>query len=273
MTGAPSGLYKVEGSGNDFVAGIGRWARRLAEDAQLTRRVCDRRLGIGADGTLAVTAENEQLVRVVYRNSDGSVEEFCGNGTRCVARVAVDFLGCAHQLDVATGWATIAAEVHGSVVALELPSPTAPPRHPEIGVDTGVGEVALHVIGVPHIVARAEGLEVLDLKEIAATLRTHSALSPAGANVNLYEIVDAGVVAVRTWERGVEGETLSCGSGMVSVALQVMADTGSRKLEMAPLSGDRLTVEALGEPPLCAVRFTGPTRIVAEVIPGKELIG
>lgn len=271
MTAVAPGLFKVEGSGNDFLAGIGSWACRLAEDAHLTQDLCDRRRGIGADGTLSVTAENERTVRLVYRNSDGSIGEFCGNGTRCAARVAVEFLGCAHQLQVVTGWATIAAEIRSGVVAIELPPPAAPPRHQEVGAVIGFGEVNLHAIGVPHLVAQAGDLDALDLRQAAATLRRHSALGAAGANVNLYEIVDTGVVAVRTWERGVEDETLSCGSGMVSVALQVMSDTGRRLLEMAPLSGDRVTVEALGEPPMCAVRLTGPTRIVAEVRPAPDL--
>lgn len=270
MTGAPSGLFKVEGSGNDFVAGIGSWAERLAVDPEVTRRLCDRRRGIGADGTLSVTAPSERTVHLFYRNRDGSVGEFCGNGTRCAARVAVKFLGCDERLQVVTGWATIAAVIRESVVTLELPPPAAPPLHPEVGVDGDFREVTLHTIGVPHIVARTEDLDALDLKEIASALRAQSALGPTGANVNLYEVIDTGAVAVRTWERGVENETLSCGSGMVSVALQVMADTGKRRLEVAPLSGDRLTVEALGEPPVCGVRLTGPARIIAEVRPAPD---
>ena len=268
---ASSRLFKVEGSGNDFVAGIGEMADRLAEDERFTRILCDRRLGIGADGTLSVVVESVDLVRLVYRNADGSMGAFCANGTRCAARIAHEMLGCTQRLRLVTGWALIAAEVRGEEVTLELPPPGSAPRDPQITGIAGIDEITLHSIGVPHLVAGVAGLATLDLEEMGPPLRAHRNLGPGGANVNFFEIGGDGTVRVRTWERGVEGETLSCGSGSVAVALQVMADQATRKVELMPRSGARLTVEALGEPPVCAVRLTGPTRIVAEVIPTKEL--
>jgi diaminopimelate epimerase len=127
-------------------------------------------------------------------------------------------------------------------------------------------------VGVPHLVVAATGLGGIDLQTVAPPLRSHPALGPEGANVDFYEVTDDGAVTLRTWERGVEGETLSCGSGMVAVALVVMADRGSDRVELAPRSGDRLVVEALGEPPACATRVTGPTRIVAAIEPSEEIL-
>jgi diaminopimelate epimerase len=127
-------------------------------------------------------------------------------------------------------------------------------------------------VGVPHLVAAAEGLEDLDLGAIAPSFRHHSALGPAGANLNLYEMGADGSVRVRSWERGIEGETLSCGSGLVAVALVVMAERGTRDIVLIPRSGDRLMVEALGEPPVCSTRFTGPARFVAKLDPSEDLL-
>jgi diaminopimelate epimerase len=127
-------------------------------------------------------------------------------------------------------------------------------------------------VGVPHLVAVTDGLNDFDLAAIAPNLRHHEALGTEGANINLYEVAADGSVRVRSYERGVEGETLSCGSGLVAVALVVMAHRGTRNIELVPLSGDRLLVEALGEPPTCATRFTGPARFIAAVDPSEELL-
>lgn len=266
-----SGLYKVEGAGNDFLLGIGDWADRLADDRALVRRLCDRRRGVGADGTLSVATQKAESVSLVYVNADGSEGLFCGNGTRCAARAAVDLLGCDPQLKIVTGWAVIPAEVRGTEVSLVLPPIEDAPRSTGIESPVAVGEIQRLVVGVPHLVARVTGLAELDLEVVAAPLRSHRAAGPEGANVNLYQIDDEGV-AIRTWERGVEAETLSCGSGSVAVALVVMAERGVAQATMRPASGDRLTVEALGEPPLCATRLTGPARVVAEIHPTDEFL-
>jgi diaminopimelate epimerase len=266
-----SGLYKVEGAGNDFLLGTGDWADRLASDRALVRRLCDRRRGIGADGTLSVDRRAADSVALVYVNADGSEGRFCGNGTRCAARAAVDLLGCDPQLEIATGWAVIPAQVRGTEVSLVLPAIAEAPRKTEIESPVAVGEVLRTVVGVPHLVARVSGLAGIDLKAVAAALRSHRTVGPESANVDLYEIDDGGV-AIRTWERGVEAETLSCGSGSVAVALVVMGEHGSSRVVVRPASGDRLVVEALGRAPVCATRLTGPARIVAEIRLSDEFL-
>lgn len=268
-----SRLYKFEGAGNDFLLGVGHWAERLDREAGLVRRLCDRRRGIGADGTLAVEVVSDDRVRLGYRNADGSRGDFCANGTRCVARAAFELLGCNSKLVVVTDWAEVAAEVSGSQVSLELPRPGSGPSPVDITLPEGAVSGCLIEVGVPHLVMASTAVGDFDLPAVAPPLRSHPALGPEGVNVDFYEVADNGVVALRTWERGVEGETLSCGSGMVAVALVVMADRGSDRVELAPLSGDRLVVEALGEPPACATRLTGPTRFVAAIEPAEDLLG
>jgi diaminopimelate epimerase len=267
-----SGLYKVEGAGNDFILGVGEWARRLDGETDLVQRLCDRRRGIGADGTLALEALGHDRVRLGYRNADGSVGAFCANGTRCAARAAVEFLGANTKLVVETGWAAIVAEVYGSQVSIELPAPETKPQYPEITAPKGATALCLMKIGVPHMVVATEGLADLDLGLIAPPLRHHAALGSEGANVDFFAVGADASLRVRTWERGVEGETLSCGSGMVAVALVVMAGNGTREAELFPISGDRLTVEALGEPPVCATRLTGPTRFIAQLEPFGDFL-
>ena len=267
-----SELYKIEGAGNDFVLGVGAWARRLESEPGLVRRLCDRRRGIGADGSLSLERVATDRVRLGYRNADGGEAVFCANGTRCAARAAVEFLGCDQKVIVETGWADIPAEVDGSRVSLELPPSTAGPQYPQIAAPEGASGLRLMAVGVPHLVALTEGLENVDLAAIAPTLRHHEALGPEGANVNLYELAADDSVKVRSYERGVEGETLSCGSGLVAVALIVMADRKTRDIELVPLSGDRMVVEALSEPPLCATRFTGPACFVARIDPSDDLL-
>jgi diaminopimelate epimerase len=267
-----SELHKVEGAGNDFLLGVGPWARRFDRDPDLVRQLCDRRRGIGADGTLAVELVSDDRVRLGYRNADGSRGDFCANGTRCAARAAVELLGCNSKLVIETDWAEVSAEVTGSQVSLELPQPGRSPSPLDIALPECASSGYLMEVGVPHLVVASTGLGDIDLSTVAPPLRSHPALGPDGANVDFYEVADDGAVPLRTWERGVEGETLSCGSGMVAVALVVMADRGSNRVELAPRSGDRLVVEALGEPPACATRLTGPTRIVATIDPSDELL-
>lgn len=267
-----SELYKLEGAGNDFVLGVGSWARRLESEPDLVRRLCDRRRGIGADGTLALATDGTGRARLGYRNADGSEGAFCGNGTRCAARAAVEILGCHQTLAIETGWAEIRAAVDGSSVSLELPPPQSGPQRPVAAELESFSNGMLLKIGVPHLVIETAGLADLDLEVVGPRLRRHAAVGPEGANVDFFEVETDGTLKVRTWERGVEAETLSCGSGMVAVALLVMANRGTDRVELLPLSGDRLFVEALGEPPVCATRFTGPARFVAKLDPSEEFL-
>jgi diaminopimelate epimerase len=262
-------LVKVEGAGNDFVLAMGAWVGRLAGDSGLVRRLCHRRLGIGADGVLLVEVEGADRVRLEHRNADGTPAPFCGNGTRCAARAAVDIAGCRSDVIVDTGWEPIAAMVREASVSLDLPAPTEGPRPLAVTLGDRRFDASFLEIGVPHLVVSVSDPNVVDLPTVGPLLRRHPELDPGGANVNFVSSGDEGPTVIRTWERGVEGETLSCGSGIVAAALVVMARRGADAVRLQPASGDVLVVEALGSPPRCSVRFTGPARIVAEIQPGE----
>jgi len=241
-------LFKVEGAGNDFLLGIGEWADRLAHDLKLVRRLCDRRLGVGADGAIALTAESSDRVRLVHRNADGGEAVFCANGTRCAAWTAVELLGCEARLVVETAWKPIPAQVDGSEVRIEIPALSEAPGVPAIDAPDGVSGLRFLHVGVPHLVAVASDLRGLELSAIAPPLRDHPVLAPHGANVNFYEV------------------------DFVAVALVVMEARELRRVELIPASGDRLIVEALGQPPRCPIRLTGPTRFIAEIEPSEDLL-
>jgi diaminopimelate epimerase len=265
-------LVKVEASGNDFLLGVGDWASRLRDDAALARSLCDRRRGIGADGVIAVESISSDRVRIVHRNADGSRSVFCGNGTRCAARVAVELLDSPQHLLVETEWAEIPAVVNGAEVSLELGAPSAPPSRLAIQIAGSPVQAWSLTVGVPHLVVAVDEPGTLELEELAPPLRRHPAFGPEGCNVDFVAADASEPLAVRTWERGVEAETLSCGSGIVASALVVMARRNLRRIRLAPRSGDELMVEALGRPPECPVRFTGATRILAEILPFDQLL-
>ena len=265
-------LYKVEASGNDFVLGVGGWAQRLAAEPDLVRRLCDRRRGIGADGVLAVEAIAADRARLRYRNADGSPALFCGNGTRCAARAAVELLGLPEQLTIATDWVELPAEVDGPLVTLVLPPPPRPACAVELTAAGRSWSGWLLEVGVPHLVLPVDELEALDLAQVGPPLRRHPELGPEGANVSFVSSGRAGEIALRSFERGVEAETFCCGSGVVAAALVAMAQGAPHRLVLRPRSGDRLTVEALGDPGAGPLRFSGATRLVAELVPTAELL-
>lgn len=264
IAAAPTRLIKAEGAGNDFLLGTGGWVRRLIDDPELVVRLCDRRLGVGADGVLAVERISARFIRITHRNADGSPSAFCANGTRCAARVAVEYLDCSGRLRIETGWAEIPAHVKSEGVTIELPSPDTPIQHT---LDTDAGAVTgwLLQVGVPHFVIATTDLAAIDLDSVARPLRYHPDLGPDGANIHLVETSADGRLAIRSLERGVESEVLCCGSGVVAAALATMADTGATTLTVVPISGDQLSVEAMSAPPMTPSRLCGPARLVAEI--------
>ncbi len=267
MRGAAGSLWLMEGAGNDFLVGVGAWGGRL-EDPALVIRLCRRRRGIGADGVLALEVEGEARVRLRYRNADGSRARFCANGTRCAARAAVELLDLPSELVVLTDWGEIPARVEEHQVALRLPAPDpAEQRSLDVAGRTWTGIVI--EVGVPHLVIRVDDISDASFSDVAPQLRRHPDLGPDGANVSFFEQQSEGAVRIRTFERGVEGETLCCGSAVVAAGLIEMAERNIDRVRIHPASGDTLTVEDLGT----GFGLTGPARFIAEVKPveGRNL--
>ena len=265
---------KVHGAGNDFLLFDGRSDPSLeAVLPTLVSRLCHRRFGLGADGVLLVKPEGPKEARVVYWNADGSEVAFCANATRCAARFAAERWGW-REMVLATGYTPVPATVEGERVTLRLPAPTdvQPWRQLEVAGSVVTGRYL--VVGVPQLVVRVAWPDFWrrSLEPVGPALRGHPDLGEGGANVNFVQVED-GMLAVRSWERGVEGETLSCGSGDVAAALVALAEGWvPAPAAVHTASGRVLLVEPEGQPPTCPSRLSGPAEWVAEGTVHPELL-
>jgi len=235
----------MAGGGNDFLVFEADGRALTDEDRRRVALLCRRGLSVGADGALFLSGGEDSRIHLDYFNADGGLASFCANGTRCAARYAVSrrlVSGNAPVLE--TGWAPIAARVDGDSVSLSLPPLPKPGDRVAISGDglpaTGI---AMHV-GVPHLVVfvDAASLPSLDVARLGPPLRRHP-LMPHGANVNFVALSGRDHLAVRTFERGVEAETLACGSGVVASAV-VASREGlvSSPVTCETRSGTRFTV-------------------------------
>lgn len=265
---------KLHGAGNDFLILDGTFDPGLeARLPALVARLCHRHLGVGADGVLLVTRSGDREARVTYWNSDGSLASFCANGTRCAARFAAARWEWP-EMRLDTGFATVPARVSGGEVELGLPAPAVVHPWRELHVADEVAKARYLVVGVPHLVVLVRWPDFWDrsLGPLAPALRAHPALPPGGANVT-FVLVGEGVLHARSFERGVEGETLSCGSGDVAAALVAVAEGWlAAPVRVITASGRELRVATDGIAPSCPVRLTGPAEWVADVEIAPELL-
>lgn len=236
----PVPFAKLSGSGNDFVVLDGAAAASLGDGLlPWIRAVCRRGISIGADGVLVVTPAGPDRVRVVFRNPDGA-EAFCGNGSRCAARYAAHRGFAGSRLVLDTAWGEVPAEIDDRRVRIRLPLPV---DEGEVAIPLARPVVGRRIrAGVPHFVVRVDDLAAHAVDREGPELRRHPAFGPEGTNVDWIAPTASGAWAIRTWERGVEGETLACGSGAVAAAWdRTLAGAGEAHV-LVPRSGIALTV-------------------------------
>lgn len=219
----PLPFARMHGCGNDFVVLDDRAGRLHPARADLARALCDRRMGLGGDGLILIGPPPGagEDVAMTYVNADGMEAEMCGNGARCVAWRAAQLGLTGPNLAMATGAGTIAATVSGRRVTLALPDPRD--LRPAVPLAVAGRRIEVHYLdtGVPHavvFVAHAAELAGLDVVELGAALRRHAHFAPRGANADFVAVGDPSRLALRTYERGVEAETLACGTGAVAAA-------------------------------------------------------
>lgn len=205
---------KMVASGNDFIVidkQLGRNLRALA------RTLCDRKFGIGADGLLLIgKAKNADLHMRIF-NADGSEAEMCGNGARCAAL----FSG-KKKAKMLTLAGVINTQVCSSQVKIQLTDPKEIKLDIPLKVSEANGRpIKVNFIntGVPHVVVFVDGLDKIDVVGIGRAIRWHVRFAPAGTNVNFVEVKNGNLIRIRTYERGVEAETLACGTGSTAAAL------------------------------------------------------
>jgi diaminopimelate epimerase len=240
---------KYEGAGNDFI--IVKNSPELIDhsDNQLIRNLCDRRFGIGADGLMLVEEYEGYDFRMFYYNSDGSAGEMCGNGARCASHFAMSHMTGFHDLTFMAGDGLHTARPDG-------------PGRTEISI-RDVSEIretpdgVLVNTGVPHLVVFTEDCDTTDVVKTGQNLRQSPAYAPAGVNVN-FASVARGRLHVRTYERGVEDETLACGTGITASAIAA-ARTGKIVTSSSVSENGKIvtcTTEVVARGGILSVRFT-----------------
>lgn len=267
-------FVKMSGSGNDFILVDHRVpCIPKTELVDFVRGVCRRRISAGADGVILIEPSGRADFRFRFFNADGSRAAMCGNGARCAARFAV-LAGISPGPEVAfeTEAGVIAGRVEGRRVRIRLTDPG--PLGAEAALELSAERLAVRRIdtGVPHAVVIHPELEALDVARLGAEIRHHPAFAPEGVNVNFIRPDGQGGIAIRTYERGVEGETLACGTGCAAGALVAARVLGLRSPVAARTrSGERLRVffEEAGEG-FRNVFLEGETRLIYRGVMSRE---
>ena len=255
---------KMNGAGNDFVV-LDNLDSRLQLASGEIAHLCDRHRGVGADGVLIVEPPtNGADFRMRYYNADGGEAEMCGNGARCFARFASRITGKDGLISFETPAGIIRAACEGENVKLEMSEPHDLILHRQIPLSAGTLTVHSVNTGVPHAVVIVNDVAKVDVPALGRTLRYHADFAPKGTNVNFVQVIDAQTAIVRTYERGVEDETLACGTGVVAVALILNATQDAPSpVSIQVRGGDTLQVgfeEAGGA--YTNVSLTGPADFV-----------
>ena len=221
-------FYKYQGTGNDFVM-IDNRDLEFPKEKELIERLCDRRFGIGGDGLILLEDDENSDFRMVYYNSDGNESTMCGNGGRCI-------IAFAHFLDIFENTATFMAvdglheaEIHNGIVKLKMI---------DVAGISKDGEDSVLNTGSPHYVKYVEDVANFKVYDEGNKIRNSATYKNEGINVNFAEAIGENEIFVRTYERGVEDETYSCGTGATAAALVYMKDRNENRVNVKVLGGN-----------------------------------
>ncbi|HEY2679967.1 MAG TPA: diaminopimelate epimerase [Candidatus Udaeobacter sp.] len=257
---------KMNGAGNDFILFDNRTGS-IALDRNQIAQLCDRHRGVGADGILLLeNSTNGADFRMRYFNADGGEAEMCGNGARCFARFANKVGGQKTKISFETPAGVISAELKGDLVTLRMTEPTDLRLNVELAMADGNKTVHFVNSGVPHVVILVAKIDGPDVRGDGAAIRHHKIFAPNGTNVNFIEKRGPNKIAIRTYERGVEDETLACGTGIVASALIFAASENTDgPISVIARGGDELQVGfEKGGGRFRNVTLTGPAEFVFE---------
>jgi diaminopimelate epimerase len=211
---------KMSGSGNDFILIDNRQQGVLPMDLpRFAAQVCQRKMSVGADGLILIEKSKQYDFKWLFLNADGSTAEMCGNGARCAARFAHRQGITGKQMKFETLAGIIEAEVREESVKIKMTDPSKLIIGAKLDTDFETITYCSVNTGVPHVVLEVDEIETAAVVTVGRKVRQHKQFAPAGTNVNFMARLPNGRWAVRTYERGVEDETLACGTGIVAVAL------------------------------------------------------
>lgn len=237
-------FVKMSGSGNDFIL-IDNRAGLLIESklSAFITGICRRRLSVGADGVILIEASRAADFRWRFFNSDASPAAMCGNGARCAARFAFLEGICGGQVRFETGSGLVEALVEGRRVKVKMTDPKDLELDLPIELSSGPSRVSFVDTGVPHTVVIVQELKDVDVAQMGREIRFHPRFAPDGVNTDFICLEAPGGIAIRTYERGVEGETLACGTGAVAGALVAASKFGlGSPLRVRTAGGECLNV-------------------------------
>jgi len=259
-------FWKMHGARNDFVLVDDRAGMFPVADREFITHLASSHSGIGAEGVILIQKSETAGFRMRFFNPDGGEVGMCGNGARCAARLAFELGATEKKMTIETAAGQIAAQVMDKGVCLWMTEPA------DWKLDGSLDLAGRHLTygfvntGVPHAVIRTDALQSVDVQGIGSAVRYHRDFAPAGTNVNFVEVSPDGELTVRTYERGVEAETLACGTGVTACGL-IAAKNGwvNLPVNVHVASGDVLAVDGeLTGDGARNVTLTGPTAHVFE---------
>jgi diaminopimelate epimerase len=234
-------IYKMTGSGNDFVI-VDNREGVVTSAPDLAREVCARRLSVGADGLILIESSDVADFRMRIINADGSEAEMCGNGSRCVCALAEELGIASGSMSFETLAGIVKGKAEGNKAAVQM-TDVAPIRTLTLEGGFGRTDVALLNTGVPHAVLFVGDIEGQDVVGVGREIRYHEAFQPQGTNVDFVGGTSGAEIALRTYERGVEDETLACGTGAVASAIAHARENDvPPPITVRTRSGERLTI-------------------------------
>jgi len=259
-------FVKMSGAGNDFILADNRSGAVTLSREQVAR-LCHRQFGIGADGLMLLVPARGGDADWAWQfwNSDGSDAEMCGNGARCFARYIRETAGWTRpEVTFETAAGVIRAQFQGDRVTVTLTSPHTLRLRERVATSQGELEVSSLNTGVPHAVVFVPDADQAMVQQLGAELRWHEHFKPRGTNVNFAQVKGPNFIRVRTYERGVEGETLACGTGVSASAMIAAAVHGfTSPVRVQVQGGDELEVAfSQRETDFSDVRLSGPATFV-----------
>jgi diaminopimelate epimerase len=257
-------FVKMSGAGNDFVVADNR-SGDFPSDAATIARICHRRFGVGADGVLLVEPSKTADFFMRYYNADGSEAEMCGNGARCISRFFVERCGTkSREVKFETKAGLIEATVLGEQVRLKMSEPRELALRRSIQLKAGPREYHFINTGVPHAVFLTDNADREMVGPVGAEVRHHKDFAPRGTNVDWVQTLGDNSIRVRTYERGVEAETLACGTGVVASAIVAsLVGQVQRPVQVTVQSGRVLEVDFTRDGEVFRdVFLTGPAEFV-----------